>query len=57
MPILLEIKFYILWAINPAFAFLAIQIDFCRFGITLIQYRDILILALKHVLHSCPKYN
>ena len=43
MPILLEIKFHILWAINPAFTFLAIQTDFCRFRITLIQYRDILV--------------
>ena len=34
--IALEIKFYILWTINPAFADLAIQIDIWRFRITFI---------------------
>ena len=46
MPILLEIQFYILWAINPAFTFLPIQTDFCLNGITLIQYRDTLIISI-----------
>ena len=31
---------------NPASTFLAIQTDFCLNGITLIQYRDTLILIL-----------
>ena len=47
MFILLEIKFCIIWAINPALAFLAIQTDFCCFGITLIQYRDTLDFLIK----------
>ena len=43
MPILLEIKFYILWATNPAFEVFATPTDFWPNGITLIQYRDTLL--------------
>ena len=54
MPILLEIKFYILWATNPALAVFAIQTDIWPNGITLIQYRDTLMFSKKNDFLEAP---
>ena len=42
MPIVLEIKFYKVWAINPVWADPSLS---GRFRITLIQYRDTLVVS------------